>query len=63
MIYALVNDKEKKIESVSTRIVGTGHDIDFFIPSAGFGGGYKFLGTVSLYGGILMLHVFYKGDA
>ncbi len=60
VLYALVNDKEKKIESVSTRIVGTGHDIDFFIPAAGFGGGYKFLGTVSLYDGKLMFHVFYS---
>lgn len=62
VLYALVSDNEIDTEEVSIRIVGTGHDIDFFIPAAGFGGGYEFLGTVSLYDGTLMFHVFYKKD-
>jgi len=62
VLYALISDNEINTEEVSIRIVGTGYDIDFFIPSAVFGGGYKFLGTVSLYDGKLMFHVFYKED-
>lgn len=60
VLYALISDNEINTEEVSIRIVGTGYDIDFFIPSAVFGGGYKFLGTVSLYDGKLMFHVFYS---
>jgi hypothetical protein len=63
VLYALVSDNEKDTKEVSIRIVGTGHVIDFFIPALEFGGGYTFLGTVSLHDGRLMFHVFYKkGD-
>lgn len=64
VLYALVWPTENKevYEDVSIRIVGTGHDIDFFIPAERFGGGYKFLGTVSLHGGALMFHVFYMKE-
>lgn len=56
VLYALVSDNKKYTENVSIKIVGTGHDIDFNIdPTCG----YKFLGTVSLYDGELMFHVFY----
>jgi len=58
VLYALVPDNKKYTENVSIKIVGTGHDIDFNIdPTCG----YKFLGTVSLYDGELMFHVFYMG--
>jgi hypothetical protein len=61
VLYALVHPINNKnlIEDVSIRIVGTGHDIDFFIPNPNLTDGYKFLGTVSLHDGALMFHVFY----
>lgn len=63
VLYALVNDDEKKNVSVSIKIVGTGHSVNFPICSPMFvNDAYKFLGTVSLYGGELMFHVFYKED-
>lgn len=61
VLYALVNPINNKnlTEDISIRIVGTGHDIDFFIPNPNLADGYKFLGTISLHGGALMFHVFY----
>lgn len=60
VLYALISDNETGNEEVSIKIVGTGHDIDFFIPAPEFDVGYNFLGTVSLYDGELMFHVFIK---
>ena len=62
VLYALVPDTNTESENVSIRIVGTGHNIDFFIPAPMFGGGYTFLGTVSLHSGKLVFHVFYQNE-
>ncbi len=56
VLYALVSDNKKYTEDVSIKIVETVHDIDFNTAE------YKFLGTVSIYNGELMFHVFYRGD-
>ncbi|MDD5487265.1 MAG: hypothetical protein PHW65_06910 [Dehalococcoidales bacterium] len=53
VLYALVNTATENAEHVSVIIHGTGHqanDVD----------GCTFLGTVKLYGGDLMFHVFVK---
>ena len=53
VLYALVNTDTENVERVSVIIHGTGHpanDVE----------DYAFLGTVKLYGGDLMFHVFIK---
>lgn len=53
VLYALVNTATENVEHVSILIHGTGHPADDVED-------YTFLGTVKLYGGDLMFHVFYK---
>jgi hypothetical protein len=52
VLYAIVNTSVEVTKTVSVRVVGTGHRIDFDLNE------YKFIGTVSLHGGVLMFHVF-----
>lgn len=53
VVYALVDDTQRNLVPVEFIIHGTGHiadDVD----------AHKFLGTVSIRGGRLMFHVFFK---
>lgn len=52
VLYVIVNTSINVMKTVSIRVVGTGHIIDFDTNE------YKFVGTVSLHGGVLMFHVF-----
>ena len=54
VLYALVNSTEKAQQQIEVRTYGTGHEIDVNISN------YKFVGTVKLYDGSLMFHLFYK---
>lgn len=53
VLHTITNPEWNEIE-YSIRIHGTGHELDDSIMN------YKFLDTVSLHGGRLMLHVFAK---
>ena len=52
VLYAIVNTSIDVVKTVSVRVVGTGHMIDFDTNE------YKFVGTVFLHSGALMFHVF-----
>jgi hypothetical protein len=54
VVYALVDDNILIPNRYTFRVYGTGHDIKNDIDS------FKFLGTVKMYNGSLMFHVFYK---
>ena len=57
VLYAVVplpiEEEEDVMKKITVKVVGTGQDINFDIND------YEFLGTVSLYDGELMFHVFY----
>lgn len=55
VVYAMVDNEDQEQRLYDFRVFGTGHVIDVEI------GGYNFLGTVKMYDGSLMFHVFYKG--
>jgi len=52
-IYALVDTENKKITNVDIAIVPTGENANSVI-------GWKFLGTVNLFNGEFIFHVYYK---
>jgi hypothetical protein len=52
VLYAIVNTSVEVTKTISVRVVGTGHAVDFDLNE------YGFVGTVSLHGGALMFHVF-----
>lgn len=52
-IYAMVDPRTERTEKYSIEIYGTGHTIRHDDT-------YKFLGTVVLYDGEIVFHVFYK---
>lgn len=54
VVYGLVNTEQKETISYDFRTYGTGHIIEFDLKE------YKFLGTVKMYNGGLMFHVFNK---
>jgi hypothetical protein len=56
VVYALVavTDEDMSKRKVDIHVIGTGHYIKKSIKE------YKFLGTVNLYNGRLMFHVFYR---
>ena len=56
VIYVLVpvSDEELSTKKVKILVTGTGHTIHESMYE------YKFLGTVNMYNGTLMFHVFYK---
>jgi hypothetical protein len=54
VLYAIINTFVEVTKTVSIRVVGTGHVINFDLNE------YKFLGTISLCGGTLMFHVFFS---
>lgn len=54
VVYALVDIDNPTPNRYTFRVHGTGHDIKNDIDS------FKFLGTVKMYNGSLMFHVFYK---
>jgi hypothetical protein len=54
VLYALVDPDQPTTIRYGIRIHGTGHPISNI-------DGHAFLGTVNLYGGRLMFHVFWKG--
>lgn len=56
VLYAIVDSETDncKTKDIAIRIRGTGHTIDFNLDD------FKFLGTVSTYGGRLMWHIFYQ---
>lgn len=56
VVYALVDIDNLIPSRYMFKIHGTGHDIENDIAS------FKFLGTVKMYNGSLMFHVFYKID-
>lgn len=53
VIYA-ITDSEHPLINHEIRVIGTGHTIDFNVAK------YGFLGTVKLYNGELMFHVFWR---
>lgn len=53
VLYALVDSGAESIERYSIIIHGTGHPADDIVD-------YNFLGTVKLFNGIGVFHVFYK---
>ena len=55
VLYALVDDEMQSAERQAFRIVGTGHPCEDVPPMT-------FLGTVKLYGGTLMFHVFHDAE-
>jgi hypothetical protein len=53
VIYALVEPTVEFKKNVEIRIVGTGHDVTFDLQK------FKFLNSISTWGGRLIWHVFY----
>ena len=56
VLYAMVNPEVKEEITYTVRIYGTGHKINTDDIS-----GYTFHGTMPMYGGQLMFHVFGRG--
>jgi hypothetical protein len=54
VFYGLIDTEEKETVSYNFKVFGTGHEIGIDVNT------YKFLGTVKIYSGTLMFHVFYK---
>jgi len=53
VIYALVEPTVEFKKNIEIRIVGTGHDVTFDLQK------FKFLNSISTWGGRLIWHVFY----
>jgi hypothetical protein len=53
VVYALVEPTVEFKKNVEIRIVGTGHDVTFDLQK------FKFLNSISTWGGRLIWHVFY----
>jgi hypothetical protein len=53
VVYGLVNVNEEEKAKIDFRVYGTGHEFKM-------GSDYKFIGTIKMYSGSLMFHVFYK---
>lgn len=53
-VYALVDNEQEQMETFEVLVYGTGHRVTERIE------GYTFLGTVSMYGGDLVFHIFYQ---
>lgn len=51
VLYAMVDDSQPNMMNIHIKVVGTGHDISDMR-------GFSFLGTVKLFDGTLMFHVF-----
>lgn len=54
VLYALVNPNERATQQIEVRTYATGQVIDVNITD------YRFVGTVKMFNGALMYHVFYK---
>lgn len=53
VVYALVEPTVEFKKNIEIRIIGTGHDITFDLQK------FKFLNSISTWGGRLIWHVFY----
>jgi len=53
VLYALVDEKETELDEIPIKIIGTGNPVENIE-------GYEFIGTVKIYGGKLVFHVFYQ---
>jgi len=53
VVYALVEPTVEFKKNVEIRIIGTGHDVTFDLQK------FKFLNSISTWGGRLIWHVFY----